>query len=191
MLTSCATGRWTTGCALESRPAMFARRETSEAGIASPANDLLVASAVPLRPSNAVAALLVLDQGRYVMQLRDAYPEIFYPGHWGCFGGAVNPGEDPLDALRREVKEELEYEIDSAVEFTRFDFDFRRLGHDKVYRIYYEVHVTEAAFNRFVLHEGADMRALAGRELLLERKVTPYDAFAVWMHLSRRRFTAS
>lgn len=171
---------------------MFSQRGIGKAAIPNPeANDLLVTAAAPLQPANAVAALLVLDDERYVMQLRDALPHIFYPGHWGCFGGAVDPAEEPLAALQREVREELEYEIGAAVEFTRFDFDFARLGHGKVYRIYYEVHMTLAAFNRFVLHEGAGMRALTGRELLLERKVTPYDAFAVWMHMSRRRFTSS
>lgn len=150
--------------------------------------DLLIAAAVPLQPANAAAALLVLNDGRYVMQLRDALPQIFYPGHWGCFGGAVDCTEEPLEALRREVREELEYEIGEAIEFTRFDFDFTRFGHGKVYRVYYEVQVTEAAFREFVLHEGAGMCALTGRELLLDRRVTPYDAFAVWMHISRRRF---
>jgi ADP-ribose pyrophosphatase YjhB (NUDIX family) len=171
---------------------VFARRGLSKAATPDPKpDDLLVTAAAPLQPANAVAALLVLDDGRYVMQLRDALPHIFYPSHWGCFGGAVSPAETPLEALRREVKEELEYEIGAAVEFTRFDFDFTSLGQGKVYRIYYEVQVTQEAFHRFVLHEGAGMSALTGRELLLERKVTPYDAFAVWMHMSRRRFTVS
>jgi hypothetical protein len=50
----------------------------------------LAASAGPrLRPSDAVAALLVHEDGRYIMQLRDQKEGIFYPGHWGCFGGAV------------------------------------------------------------------------------------------------------
>ena len=58
-----------------------------------------------------VAALLVLDDGRYVMQLRDAIPRIFYPGHWGCFGGAVEAGEEPEQALRRELAEENDRDI--------------------------------------------------------------------------------
>ncbi len=61
-----------------------------------------------IQGDDAVAAILVLDDGRYVMQLRDAISRIFYPDHWGCFGGAVNAGEAPLDALYRELNEELE-----------------------------------------------------------------------------------
>lgn len=144
-----------------------------------------------LHGEHAVAALLVLEDGRYVMQLRDAIPQIFYPDHWGCFGGAVNDGEDPAAGLRRELREELEFDLAHAQEFTRFDFDFSRLGaaQKRVYRIYYEVPVTAAAFDRFVLHEGAQFKAFAGAELLGSCAVVPYDAFAVWLHMSRNRFS--
>ena len=35
---------------------------------------------------DAVAGILVLEDGRYLMQLRDDIPGIFYPDHWGLFG---------------------------------------------------------------------------------------------------------
>ncbi len=41
-----------------------------------------------LTPGDAVAALIVLDDGRYLMQLRDQKPGIFYPGHWGYSAAA-------------------------------------------------------------------------------------------------------
>jgi 8-oxo-dGTP pyrophosphatase MutT (NUDIX family) len=69
-------------------------------------------SRVRLRPASAVAALLQLADGRYVMQLRDSNPGIFYPDHWGCFGGAVDAGEEPVAALVRELAEELAVKID-------------------------------------------------------------------------------
>jgi 8-oxo-dGTP pyrophosphatase MutT (NUDIX family) len=138
-------------------------------------------------PHDAVASLLIHEDGRYIMQLRDGKPGIFYPGHWGCFGGAVEPGEAPVDALRRELREEIEFEMLEANRFTQFDFDFSPLGYSKVYRIYFEVQVTDAAFRRFVLHEGADVQAFRGENLLVTRRVSPYDAFAVWMHLNQKR----
>jgi len=139
------------------------------------------------RPHDAVAALLVHEDGRYIMQLRDSKPGIFYPGHWGCFGGAVEPGEAPVDALRRELREEIEFEMPDASRFTQFDFDFSALGYPKVYRIYFEVRVSDAAFTRFFLHEGEAVQAFRGENLLVTRRVTPYDAFAVWMHMNRPR----
>ena len=141
-----------------------------------------------LRPDNAVAALLILDDGRYVMQRRDVLPNIFYPDHWGCFGGGVNAGEAPELAMVRELEEELQFAPGAMEEFTRFEFDFSKVGQSKVFRVYYEIEVSDAAFSKFVLHEGAAFEAVDGREFLSNRKVTPYDAFAIWMHMSRRRF---
>jgi 8-oxo-dGTP pyrophosphatase MutT (NUDIX family) len=152
---------------------------------------LLPASPAPLHAADAVAALLVREDGRYVVQLRDALPTIFYPGHWGCFGGAVDARETPLVALKRELAEELEFTDPMATEFTRFEFDLSRLGQPKVYRIYFEVPVSASAYDQFVLHEGVAFEAVDGRELLIRRRVTPYDAFAIWLHMSRGRFEAS
>lgn len=151
---------------------------------------VLLSLGTELQPSNAVAALLVLDDGRYVMQLRDAIPGIFYPGHWGCFGGSLEQGEECADALKRELREELEFEMHSASRFTQFDFDFSVLGHAKVFRVFYEVRVSAAEFGRFVLHEGTELRAFTGEDLLTSQRVTPYDSFAIWMHM-RKSFASA
>lgn len=149
--------------------------------------DLFLHPEGALRPADAVAALLILPDGRYVMQLRDPKAGIFYPDHWGCFGGAVDDGEAPRDAIARELREELEFELAPAAaqQFTRFDFDFAPLGERSKYRIYYEVAVSERQWRRFALHEGRRVEAFKARDLLLGQRVVPYDAFAVWMHLSR------
>lgn len=141
-----------------------------------------------LRGADAVAAILLLEDGSYVLQLRDDIEGIFYPDHWGCFGGAVDRGEKPPQALRRELKEELEFDAGAFEEFTRFDFDFSRLGQKQVFRIYYEVPVTFSAYSRMVLHEGAEVRAFTGAEILAQPRVTPYDAFALFLHYRQRRF---
>jgi 8-oxo-dGTP pyrophosphatase MutT (NUDIX family) len=147
--------------------------------------DPLFAFSSPPRACDAVAALLVIEDGRYVMQLRDSIPGIFYPGHWGCFGGGVEANEAPMDALKRELREELELEFDSATEFTRFDFDFSMLGQRKVYRTYYEVRIPERDLGKLVLHEGVALEAIAGKEIVTQRKVAHYDGFAVWLHMYR------
>jgi len=53
-----------------------------------------------------VLAVLLVD-GHYVLQLRDDRPDISSPGLWGLFGGGIEPGEDPLSAVGREVEEEI------------------------------------------------------------------------------------
>ena len=149
---------------------------------------VFIAAQNKIRGDDAVAALLVADDGRYLMQLRDDLPQIFYPGHWGCFGGAVDPGEPPEQALRRELREEIEFSVNEATEFTRFDFDLRGLGQKKVYRIFYEVPISAAAVSQLVLHEGAAFKLFSGAEILQQKQVTPYDAFAIWLHYRRERF---
>lgn len=55
-------------------------------------------------------AIAIIPQGdRFLLQLRDDIPGIFYPGHWGFFGGHLDPGETPEVAVVRELKEEIDY----------------------------------------------------------------------------------
>jgi 8-oxo-dGTP pyrophosphatase MutT (NUDIX family) len=150
--------------------------------------DWFLASATPLHPADAAVALLVLDDGRYLVQLRDQKPEIFYPGHWGLFGGALEPGEDSTAALKRELREELGLNDVSPRFFTRFDFDLTTITGKKVYRAVFEVSLSSAAMAELVLGEGSAMAALPADDLLLNRRVVPYDAFAIWLHSHRHRF---
>lgn len=149
------------------------------------AEGLFLTSKARLAAVDAVAAILVDADGRYVVQRRDDKPDIFFPGHWGCFGGAVEPGELPLDAMRRELREELELQVDAGAlrYFTRMDFDFAPLGGTTVFRIFYEVRLSAAQASGLRLHEGKAVRHFDPQELLLRERVTPYDAFAIWMHL--------
>ena len=139
----------------------------------------------PLTASDAVAAIIRLDDGRFLMQLRDSRPDIWYPANWGCFGGAVNDGEAPLAALYRELYEELEFQPRQASYFTRFDFDFRPIGMRTCYRIFFLVPMNDAEFQRLVLHEGKALGAFAYDELMNGMPLTPYDAFALHLlHLN-------
>jgi 8-oxo-dGTP pyrophosphatase MutT (NUDIX family) len=151
--------------------------------------DVFLGATEPLVPTNAVAALLVLGDGRYVMQLRDVKSHIFYPGHWGLFGGAIDEGETEMDALHRELEEELGFVPRRVSRFVRLDFDLSSIGAGKVFRAVYEVPVTDQEFAAFRLGEGRACEALTPRDILTERPVTPYDSFAVWMHYARRRLT--
>ena len=148
-------------------------------------------SRAPLSTGHAVAALLVLEDGRYIMQLRDDLPDIWYPGHWGLFGGGVDEGEDEFKALQRELREELELEVTQARLFATIDYDLQPIGLDSYSRKYYEVPVTLTAWNRVVLHEGSEVRALRGDEALSLPRISPYDAFALFLHHNRNRLAGS
>jgi len=150
---------------------------------------VFLAATGPLHPADAVVALLRLPDGRYVMQLRDALPHIFFPDHWGCFGGAIDAGETPVQALVRELHEELELDIDAGLPrwFTCFDYDLACVGRGRISRHYYEVALSAEAFGRAVLHEGAAVQAFHADDLLQQLRVSPYDSFALWLHSRQQR----
>lgn len=59
-----------------------------------------------------IAQVLLFDRrGRLLIYLRDDKPEIPFPNHWDFFGGHVEEGEKPEQALVREVKEELGFDL--------------------------------------------------------------------------------
>ena len=58
------------------------------------------------------AAALVNEDGRVLVQRRPARGE--HGGLWEFPGGKLDPGENPIDALIRELREELGIDIDTA-----------------------------------------------------------------------------
>jgi 8-oxo-dGTP pyrophosphatase MutT (NUDIX family) len=140
-----------------------------------------------LVPSDAVVGLIVVDNQNYLMQLRSQKSGIFYPGHWGLFGGAVDYGESADHALLRELREELGIEFTDAQYFTEFSFDFSFCGRAKVWRKYYRISVTRRMTEEMILGEGSDMRAFTAQEILRAPRVVPYDAFAIWLDATQRK----
>jgi 8-oxo-dGTP diphosphatase len=57
-----------------------------------------------------VALAMLQRDGRWLIQLRDENPTIVAPGSWGLFGGHLEPGETPEQALRRELLEEISWQ---------------------------------------------------------------------------------
>lgn len=60
-----------------------------------------------------VATALLFDKdGKLLIYLRDNKASIPYPNMWDLFGGFIEIGETPLQALRRELQEELSLELE-------------------------------------------------------------------------------
>jgi 8-oxo-dGTP diphosphatase len=60
-------------------------------------------------PTVLVAAGAILERGRVLLTRRKAGTHL--EGYWELPGGKVQPGEDPREALRRELLEELGIEV--------------------------------------------------------------------------------
>jgi len=72
--------------------------------------------------------ILENNDGKILLQLRDNKPSIPYPNCWGTFGGHIEEGETPEEAIKREIKEELNYDL--------IDFEFCNIYFFKNYVIY-------------------------------------------------------
>jgi len=55
-----------------------------------------------------VKAIIYKDQ-KYLLQLRDNKPSILCPNTWAFFGGGVKNGEGFVEAIKRELTEELSW----------------------------------------------------------------------------------
>lgn len=103
------------------------------------------------------AIAILYRDNKYLMQLRDNKPNIIAPGCWGLFGGHLEPGETPDIAIKREIMEEIGYELPTLQEFGCY-------SDEKVIR-----HVFQAPLlvelNQLVLNEGWDMGLLTPEDI--------------------------
>jgi 8-oxo-dGTP diphosphatase len=144
----------------------------------------------PLHPGDAVAAILLTPDERYVLQLRDAKRGIFYPDHWGCFGGALDPSDASIaEGLRRELREELALDVPASAlaYFTNMTFDMSFGGIGVMARAFYELRLSDAQLGALRLGEGSAWRSFTARQALSELRLVPYDSFALWQHANRNR----
>ena len=105
-----------------------------------------------------VALALLQRDGRWLMQLRDEIPTIVSPGCWGLFGGHLDPGETPEQALRRELVEEISWQP-PELELVMVHHIHRRTAH--VFRAELSVPLAQ-----LTLLEGLDMALVSSEELL-------------------------
>jgi 8-oxo-dGTP diphosphatase len=106
-----------------------------------------------------VALAMLHQEGRWLMQLRDEIPTIVAPGCWGLFGGHLDPGETPEQALRRELLEEISWQPE-ATELVRVHHIHRRTAH--VFRAEPSV-----PLKQLQLLEGQDLALVSTEELLV------------------------
>jgi 8-oxo-dGTP diphosphatase len=134
-------------------------------------------------PLGAAAAIVVTPDRHFLLQHRDAKPGIWYPGSWSLFGGSIEPGETPGEALRRELAEEIGWAPGEIRYFTQIAWDFARWGLGIKLRYTFEVPITHAEVAGLVLREGQGMRLFDVAELLQQPLVTPYDGHVLRMYI--------
>ena len=137
---------------------------------------------------SAVGALLTTSDGRYLIQLRDDRNGVRMRGHWGVFGGEIESGEEPEEALLREMREELDFTPSNFSWFTEITYCLHQVGRRYHRKHFYEVLIAPEEIERMELREGAAMELLTVEALLAQPKIVPWDVYAVLLH-SRRATT--
>jgi len=109
-----------------------------------------------------IAQILLFDRkGRLLIYLRDDKPEIPFPNHWDFFGGHLEQGEAPEQALVREIKEELGFDLETWRFFRRYEC-FSGDAYPNIKHLYFAQIDCDASDLR--LYEGQRLTAIACEE---------------------------
>jgi 8-oxo-dGTP diphosphatase len=132
--------------------------------------------------TESASAILVTETGRLLMQLRDDGKPIAFPGHWGCFGGHVEAGEDLHQAIRRELLEEIGHAPAELRLFTSYVYQLAPRG-----RIFWEREsifvgrIAEVQVPNLSLMEGEALQLWRLDDLLRQPRVVPHHAAALML----------
>lgn len=104
-----------------------------------------------------VSLAILYRDGKFLFQLRDNIPGIVYPGVWGLFGGHLEGEETPELCLKRELIEEIGYQVSDLVLFKEY-------GDSQVNRFVFYAPLT-VDLSQLVLNEGWDMELLTPEDI--------------------------
>lgn len=137
-----------------------------------------------LSPCNAVCVIIFFKK-KFLLQKRDNKKDIFFPDHLGLFGGAVNKFESNINAIQREVKEELNLLVCKRrfKYFNNIALDLRKIGHKKYIRTIYTLELRKGEIPRIKLLEGKYLLWTKFFDTITKLILVPYDAFALWLFL--------
>jgi 8-oxo-dGTP pyrophosphatase MutT (NUDIX family) len=139
-------------------------------------------SIFPLSNLFIVSAVIYTTEGRYLMQLRDDKPGLPLRNHWAFFGGEVDPGEAPQDAILREVEEELTFRPNNCCWFHEAVYILPLHGRNVVRKAYYLIEIKPEEVDSMVLCEGADLKLMTVSEILTLNRVAPWDLSVALLH---------
>ena len=69
--------------------------------------------------------IFVNEKEQILLFLRDNKPDLPYPNMWDVPGGNVEPNEHPEECIIREMKEEMDLDIDEFKLFSKIEFEDR------------------------------------------------------------------
>jgi len=67
-----------------------------------------------------VAIIILYNEQKRILLQHRAETATRLPGHWAFFGGKIEAGETPEQAVKREAQEELEYVLEAPKEILMY-----------------------------------------------------------------------
>lgn len=142
-----------------------------------------------LIPENASAAIITDEYYNFLFQKRDSNREIFFPNHLGLFGGAKNYNESYIQALKRELNEEIGFSPKKIKYFMNLKFDLKKNSKKQVNRFFYICSIKDLYKQKIILKEGKGFLIMSIKKLKLElnkkNNFVPYDQFAIWYYINK------
>jgi 8-oxo-dGTP diphosphatase len=101
----------------------------------------------------------IIHNAKFLLQLRDDKPNIANPNRWGFVGGGIDEGEEPLEAMKRECKEEID--------FVPNDVRYQGRTRDEKYR--FCIYLSDDEIPRIKRGEGQALKFFSLDEIPLEQ----------------------
>jgi len=121
------------------------------------------------------AIIFTNDRGEVLLQKKDMSFKR-WPGRWCFFGGGLMENENPEEALKREIKEEMGYDLVNAELFTVYEYaDADRQGRMYVYTAKYDkpissISIGEGAGFAFFAKEEIEGLSIIDHDLIILKK---------------------
>ncbi|MGV8151740.1 MAG: NUDIX domain-containing protein [Candidatus Nanoarchaeia archaeon] len=120
-----------------------------------------------------VAGVIFLNKNKeLLLQLRDNKKSIVYPNHWSLLGGQIEKRESRLEALKREIKEEINYKIKNPIFLGSFEDEYDTL----VY--VYKANINKKAKDLF-LTEGQKIKYFPFQKAIKLKMAKPLRDFII------------
>ena len=122
---------------------------------------------------------IIYFKNLYLIQKRSLKRNIYFPGIFGVFGGNVNKKEKVYQAIFREIKEELDIDLNyhQVKYFLRISINSKHFKKNRS-RYYYSINITKSQLNSIVLKEGDSYHLLSSSKIN-KLKFVPWDLSAI------------
>jgi len=161
--------------------------ESNQQSVKFNENHAFLTDRTPLKLGDASCAIILTNSEGFLLQLRDNKKGVFFPGHWGFFGGAIEGSENPEQAIIREIKEEINLGIDNLDYLFNINFNFSDSEDRTIKRHYFEIRLAKEDLNNIKLAEGQAYKIFTKREAITLQPFWSLDAYALWLYMNKNR----